>query len=126
MSSALAIAFMASLALAPTTAWAKAENAANVTQDPFGGCLVADANGVYAFDAACEAQVVQRSDRNGNLVLWNYQDHGQLQPGQPVPTSARTAPVSSNIGGGLTCSGTETTTPSGEYRSNCFYNANRN
>jgi hypothetical protein len=108
------------VAAAPSVALAKADNAAVAESGK--GCLVADANGAYSFDANCDYHVVTRNDRAGVLVLVGYQDHGTLPEGAPRPTSATRRPVTSTVGG-ETCEGYEITTPSGEYRSDCRFNA---
>jgi hypothetical protein len=108
--------------LMPGTAFAKAENAAVAEHGQ--GCLVADGNGNYTFDASCEYHIVTRNDAGGALVLVSYQDHGTLPEGAPRPRSAVRRAVTSVVGG-QTCEGNEVTTPSGEYRSDCRFNANR-
>lgn len=113
-----ALAFTA-IAAAPTAVLAKADNAAVAEHGQ--GCLVADANGAYTVDANCEYRVVTRSS-GGNLMLVSYHDQGTLPEGAPRPTSARRNPVTSTVGG-QTCEGTETTTPSGQYSSDCHFNA---
>ncbi len=90
------------------------------TTDSGTGCLVRDANGVHHFDATCEWRLVRRRDRDGNLVLFSYQDHGQLPANVPHPSSAsrHTGPWPGCLDGIH-----EVTTPSGEYRSDCrFHN----
>jgi hypothetical protein len=107
----------------PSVVFAKAENAAVAENGQ--GCLVADANGAYTFDTACNYHVVTRTDRNGNLVLVSYQDQGTLPDGAPRPSSAVRRDVTSSVGG-QTCTGQEVTTPSGQYRSDCRFNASNN
>lgn len=119
----LAGCLVAALSIAPSAAFAKAENAAVAERGQ--GCLVADANGAYTFDAACNYHVVTRTDRNGALVLVSYQDQGTLPDGAPRPTSAVRRDVTSTVGG-QTCVGQEVTTPSGQYRSDCRFNASNN
>jgi hypothetical protein len=119
----LASCLVAAISIAPSTAFAKAENAAVAENGQ--GCLVADANGAYTFDAACNYHVVTRNDRNGALVLVSYQDQGTLPEGAPRPTSAVRREVTSTVGG-QTCTGHEVTTPSGQYRSDCRFNASNN
>jgi hypothetical protein len=87
------------------------------------GCLVADANGVYSVDPECEYHFVERANANGETVLFSYNDHGQLPEGAPRPRSARRNDVTFTLADGTTCEGTEVTTPSGEYRSDCRFNA---
>jgi hypothetical protein len=108
---------------APSVVLAKAENAAVAERGQ--GCLVADANGNYTFDAACEYHVVTRNDRNGAVVLVSYHDQGNLPDGAPRPSSAVRRDVSSTVGG-ETCTGQEVTTPSGQYSSDCRFNARNN
>ena len=108
----------AALAAAPSLVLAKAGEAA--TADSGKGCLVADANGAYTFDANCDYHIVTRHS-GGALVLVSYHDHGTLPDGAPRPSSARRNPVTSVVGG-RTCEGTETTTPSGDYSSDCHFN----
>jgi hypothetical protein len=112
----------AALFAAPSAVFAKADNAAVAESGK--GCLVADANGAYTVDANCDYHVVTRNT-GGNLVLVSYHDQGTLPEGAPRPTSARRNPVTSTVGG-QTCEGTETTTPSGQYSSDCHFNAHGN
>jgi hypothetical protein len=121
MNAAAAFCLIAAGALAPSAAFAKADNAAVAESGK--GCLVADANGAYSLDANCDYHVVTRNDRNGALVLVSYRDHGTLPEGAPRPTSAVRRAVTSMVGG-QTCEGNEVTTPSGEYTSDCRFNAN--
>ncbi len=117
-----AVACLIAATLAPGAAFAKAENAAVAEHGQ--GCLVADANGDYTVDANCEYHIVTRNDAGGALVLVSYQDHGTLPEGAPRPRAAIRRAVTSTVGG-ETCEGHEVTTPSGEYRSDCRFNANR-
>ena len=88
------------------------------------GCLVADANGAYSLDPNCEYHIVSR--RDGGIGFVSYQDHGQLPENAPHPATARTNAVSYTFEAEhTTCVGTETTLPSGEYRSDCRFNASR-
>ena len=112
----LAVAFTA------IPAFAKPPNAANADRGT--GCLVADANGDYSVDPSCEYHIVTRNGRGGNRVLVSYHDHGQLPASAPHPSSARRNDVSFTFADGNTCTGTETTTPSGNYSSDCHFNAN--
>ena len=107
----------------PSIVLAKAENAAVAESGQ--GCLVADANGAYTFDAACSYHVVTRNDQSGNLVLVSYHDQGNLPDGAPRPSRALRRDVSSTVGG-ETCTGQEVTTPSGQYSSDCRFNASHN
>lgn len=110
----------AALVFAPGLALAKPNSPINAAQTNSGtGCLVRDANGGYHYDATCEWHTVVRRDRNGQLVLYSYQDHGQLPPNAPHPTSAvrHTGPWPGCIGDVIN----EVTTPSGEYRSDCRF-----
>ncbi len=115
-----AVSLFAAVLAAPSIVSAKADNAAVAESGK--GCLVADANGAYTLDQNCDYHVVTRTDHNGNLVLVSYQDHGTLPEGAPRPSSARRNAVTSTVGG-ETCEGNEITTPSGEYRSDCRFNA---
>lgn len=105
----------------PTAAAAKPPTAAVAERGT--GCLVADANGSYTPDAACVWNFVDRRNADGTRVLVSYHDHGNLPQGAPRPSSARRNPVSFTFSGGIVCEGTEVTTPSGEYRSDCRFNA---
>ncbi len=109
------------LAFVPTPSDAKPQTAA--TTDSGTGCLVADANGAYTADAACEWHIVNRRGSDGARVLVSYHDHGNLPAGAPRPSSARRNAVSFTFGDGTVCEGNEVTTPSGEYRSDCRFNA---
>lgn len=109
------------LASVPTLSDAKPPTAA--TTDSGTGCLVADANGNYTAESTCEWHIVNRRGPNGARVLVSYHDHGDLPAGAPRPTSARRNDVSFTFGDGTVCEGNEVTTPSGEYRSDCHFNA---
>ncbi len=85
------------------------------------GCLVSADFVNYELDSTCDWHIVRRRDRSGARVLLNYQDHGQLQPGQTAPAHAVNTSFSLPLFG-LTCHGTETVTPSGEYRSSAECN----
>ena len=81
------------------------------------GCLVRDADGNHLYDAACEWTLVSKTDADGNLTLYHYQDKGTLPDGAPHPAKASKTSFESG------CSGSELTTPSGQYSSDCKYNA---
>ena len=115
---AAAFCFAFAVAGAPSGALAKPNGPINAAQTNSGtGCLVRDANGAYHYDATCEWHTVTRRDRNGQLVLYSYQDHGQLPANAPHPTSAsrNEVPWPGCIGDVIH----EVTAPSGEYRSDC-------
>ena len=114
-----ALMFTAAL-LAPQGVVAKPPQPINAAQTSSGtGCLVRDANGAYHYDATCEWHVVYRRNRSGALVMYSYQDHGQLPAGAPHPSSAsrHTGPWPGCIADEIN----EVTTPSGEYRSDCRF-----
>ena len=117
---AMAVLLAAGMMLAPSVSVAKPNSPVNAAQTNSGtGCLVRDADGNYLYDATCEWHTVVRRDRDGNLVLYSYQDHGQLPAGAPHPSSA-----SRNEGPWPGCIGDvihEVTAPSGEYRSDCRF-----
>ena len=113
--------FLLLAASAASPAFAKPPNAANT--DSGTGCLVADANGAYSFDAACDYHIVTRNNRGGARALISYHDHGHLPAAAPHPTSARHNNVSFTFADGSVCTGTEMTTPSGDYSSDCHFNA---
>jgi hypothetical protein len=105
---------------APQVASAKPNGPINAAQTSSGtGCLVRDGAGAYHYDATCEWHVVYRRNRAGNLVMYSYQDHGQLPANAPHPSSAsrHTGPWPGCIGDEIN----EVTTPSGEYRSDCRF-----
>jgi hypothetical protein len=112
---------LAATAALSTAALAKPNHPINAaTTDSGTGCLVRDGAGAYHFDAACRWHLVRRRDKDGNLVLYSYQDHGSLPAGAPRPSSAsrHSGPWPGCIDGI-----NEVTTPSGEYRSDCrFHN----
>jgi hypothetical protein len=114
--------FVAATALAPSAAFAKSPNGAEIitNEDAGIGCLVSVDFINYAEDSACEWQLVRRTV-DGARVLINYHDQGQLQPGQTPPRRAVhnrvTTTVPDGAGGFLDCHGTETVTPTGHYRS---------
>src|SRR5688572_25695483 len=93
---------------------AKPPPANAATTDSGTDCLVSADFVNYQTDANCEWHIVRRRDRSGVRVLLNYQDHGHLQPGQTAPAHAANSSASFPAFG-LTCHGTETVTPSGEY-----------
>jgi hypothetical protein len=106
--------------IAPQSAVAKPNGPINAAQTSSGeGCLVRDASGAYHYDATCDWHVVYRRNRDGVLVMYSYQDHGQLPEGAPHPTSAsrHTGPWPGCIADEIN----EVTTPSGEYRSDCRF-----
>ena len=114
---ALASCALAGAALfAADIASAKPPPANAATTDSGTECLVSADFVNYELDSSCNWHIVRRRDRSGARVLLNYQDHGQLQPGQVAPASAVHTSASFPAFG-LTCHGTETVTPSGEYRS---------
>lgn len=104
--------------LAPVPTAAKPPNAAVVVhdEDAGAGCLVSADFVNYQLDPTCGWQLVRRRDRNGDRALLHYRDHGQLQPGQAAPATALNNPISVPVHN-LMCHGTETVTPSGQYRS---------
>ena len=117
LSVALASCVLAGVAvLAASVASAKPPPANAATTDSGSGCLVSADFVNYELDSNCDWHIVRRRDRNGVRVLLNYRDHGQLQPGQTAPANAATNSMAFPAFG-LTCHGTETVTPSGEYRS---------
>lgn len=108
--------FAAGALVAADIAIAKPPPANAATTDSGAGCLVSADFVNYELDSTCAWHIVRRRDRSGARVLLNYQDHGQLQPGQTAPASAVNTSASFPAFG-LTCHGTETVTPSGQYRS---------
>lgn len=117
LSVALASCALATAVLFATDiASAKPPPANAATTDSGTECLVSADFVNYQTDSNCEWQIVRRRDRSGARVLLNYHDHGQLQPGQTAPANAANSNASFPAFG-LTCHGTETVTPSGEYRS---------
>ena len=116
----LAAFVFAAMSAASQGAIAKPNGPINAAQTSSGtGCLVRDGNGGYHYDATCEWHVVYRRNRAGNLVMYSYQDHGQLPANAPHPTSAsrHTGPWPGCIADEIN----EVTTPSGEYRSDCRF-----
>ena len=85
------------------------------------GCQVSDATGAYHFDAGCQAFLVTRFDAAGNLVLYEYQDAGQVPAGAPLPKSTIRSEYEQCLNVGLPdpiCGTTqEIVTPSGAYKS---------
>jgi hypothetical protein len=51
-------------------------------------CWVHDANGVQYTDLECDYQEVIKYDENGNAILLQYHDHGQLPAGAALPHEA--------------------------------------
>jgi hypothetical protein len=91
--------------------------------DPFGnnGCFVTDAAGVTTLDTTCQAHLEVRTV-SGDFAEAMYQDHGQLPPGAALPSTAVINDISYELSGvgWITCS--ETITPSGDYKSKCYFN----
>lgn len=85
------------------------------------GCYVA-ADGVdYYYDAGCAVHLVFDIDADGDLVFYEYQDHGQIPAGVARPSRAvrRTFEQCLNFGSlGVLCGiAVEVVTPSGQYKS---------
>ena len=98
-------------------------SAARAVADKGTGCFVRVGTGDndYIVDQACTAHDVLRLDSEGNIELYNYQDHGQLpegswRPSQPYRSTFEQCFTFTNLG---TVCGTvtELITPSGEYKS---------
>jgi hypothetical protein len=120
---AAAMAFAgAALVAAPAAARPDPDRAVSLW-DPFGnnGCFVTDVAGVTTLDTGCKAHLALRTI-DGEFAVAMYQDHGQLPPGAALPSSAVVNDISYHLEGvGLiTCS--ETITPSGGYKSKCYFN----
>ncbi|WP_213270023.1 hypothetical protein [Hyphomonas sp.] len=87
------------------------------TVDSGTGCLVRDADGNYSLDTDCKWTLTRKTDADGNITLYHYQDKGQLPEGAAFPSKA----LKTSFEAG--CTGSELTTPSGQYSSDCKYNA---
>lgn len=107
----LALSFAGSAAAKPD----KPVTAATV--DSGTGCLVRDADGNYSLDTDCKWTLTRKTDADGNTTLYHYQDKGQLPEGAAFPSKA----LKTSFEAG--CTGSELTTPSGQYSSDCKYNA---
>ena len=82
------------------------------------GCYVQGGDGDYQFDAACSYHRVVNRDSSGVLQSFRYHDHGQVQPGQPLPDHTVINDVVQHLSGfSADCTGREVITPSGEYMS---------
>lgn len=118
---ALAIAVAANLA-APAEARPDPDRAVSLW-DPFdnNGCFVTDAAGASTLDTGCKAHLTLRTI-DGEFAVAMYQDHGQLPAGAALPSTSIVRDTSYTLEGvGLiTCS--ETITPSGGYKSKCYFN----
>lgn len=112
----LSAAALAGLAALSAPAVAKPTTPEPAMPSSGSGCLVSDANGVYHSDPSCSFHVITQRDGNGRLLMYQYQDQGQLPAGAPVPTSAIHHDF---VFGNQRCS--ETTAPSGQYSSRCTY-----
>lgn len=116
----LAIAGAATIAFA-SVASAKPDKPLNAaTTDSGTGCFVLDGAGNYHVDTECEWHTVQKTDKDGNLVSFKYQDKGTVPEGAPLPGKAQK--VDTDFAG---CSEKlkEVTTPSGQYSSDCHWKA---
>jgi hypothetical protein len=112
------------LAVSPVTgaAMAKPDKPENAAQTSDGkGCLVRDGAGAYHYDAACEWHTVVKKDKAGAIQFFSYQDKGKLPDTAPKPAKADNhyAPWP-----GCPEGIKETTTPSGQYSSDCKYGHN--
>jgi hypothetical protein len=120
---AAALAFAgAAMPAAPAAAKPDPDRALSIW-DPFdnNGCFVTDVAGVSTLDTGCRAHLTLRTV-DGEFAQAMYQDRGQLPPGAALPSSAVVNDISYRLEGvGLiTCS--ETITPSGGYKSKCYFN----
>ncbi len=119
ITSALAVAGFAAAILVPSAALAKPDKPITAATTESGtGCLVRDADGAYHLDEACTWHLTSKTDADGNITLYHYQDKGTLPADAPHPSKADKV----SFEGG--CSGTENTKPSGKYSSDCKYNVN--
>lgn len=120
---ATALTFAGAVMLAAPAAAKPDPNRAISLWDPFdnNGCFVTDAAGVTTLDSGCQAHLTLRTV-SGEFAQAMYQDLGQLPPGATVPSTATVNDISYHLEGvGLiTCS--ETITPSGAYKSKCYFN----
>ena len=104
---------------APGAVMAKPDKPENAAQTSSGsGCLVRDADGAYHYDADCKWHLVVKRDKDGNLKSFSYQDKGTLPEDAPHPDRAINV---SSPWAGCGADINETTTPSGEYRSDCRF-----
>ena len=119
---AAALAMAAAIPAAPAGARPDPDRAVSLW-DPFdnNGCFVTDAAGVSTLDTGCKAHLTLRTI-DGEFAVAMYQDHGQLPAGAALPSVATIRDTSYQLEGvGLiTCS--ETITPSGGYKSKCYFN----
>jgi len=116
---ATAGAMVISVAGAPGAAFAKPDKPENAATTADGtGCLVRDAEGKYHFDATCKWHTVVKKDKDGKIVLYRYQDKGQLPEGAPRPAKAD---KTTTTWPGCPSGAEELTTPGGEYSSDCHY-----
>lgn len=75
----------------------------------------------YQEDFACAWHTVEKYNKDGTLAFFRYQDKGTLQPGNVAPETGNQTPVTLTIKFGgvpVVCTGTEVTTPDGQYSSN--------
>jgi len=102
------------LALASTSVGAAPEQMPDTaaTTSSGNGCGVRGSEAEsYVIDSGCTFHMVVKLNADGTVML-NYQDKGQLQPGQTVPDTVYTASLVDEY-----CTVTERATPSGEYKS---------
>lgn len=114
----------AATASAPAAAKPDPDRAISL-KDPFGngGCFVTDAAGVSTLDSGCLSHLAVRTV-GGDFALAMYEDHGQLPAGATLPSSAVTNDISYVLPGTGLIRCSETITPSGEYKSKCYFNVN--
>jgi hypothetical protein len=104
---------------APGAALAKPDKPENAAKTAEGtGCMVRDGAGAYHFDAKCTWHTVVKTDKDGTVVLFRYQDKGQLPEGAPRPTQPAKALT---VYPGCPDGADELTTPSGAYSSDCKF-----
>jgi hypothetical protein len=91
--------------------------------DPFdnNGCFVTDAAHVTTLDTGCQAHLTLRTV-DGAFAQAMYQDHGELPAGATLPSTATVNDISYELPGVGLIRCSETITPSGEYKSKCYFN----
>jgi len=116
---------VAAAMMLPSTAMAAPDKPMNAAATDSGlSCWVHAAEGAgYLTDPDCSWHNVTKSDKEGNVISFRYQDKGTLREGQAAPDSTVRIPISASgaafgYPGLAACTGTEVVTPSGNYSSN--------
>jgi hypothetical protein len=106
----------AALIASPAIATPEDPHPAAASSDWGTGCYVHDVNGTATYVPDCEYHLQTQFDTDGNLISAMYHDHTQAPAGTALPKSALQRDISFDD---IRC--TEWLMPSGEYRSDCYF-----